>query len=396
MLWPLSELGEVLELMHGAHGRFRTLRATIREWRHLPRSDRAFEREVKESGATAYGVAFLATGMDEAEEEEARPEVSESILRLWVEGRSRVREERESRGAHRPGPKLAIKDGGIWWTYDPEYGAMSNVDEPEVGSGVGQETEHLLDPSRLLSWADFTVLGRTTCAGREALRVLTRPRTHEHLWPTPGLPLGADEHELLVDAERGILLRTATRMDGQDLQVVELLEVAFDETFPPETFTFVPPPGEEIRSPRHHLSERLSVEDAAARAPFPVWVIRTLPEGWRMTSMYMEAQERPRVPATVVIHLSREDASSMLQLHQTASAEPAPDDFGERWRALERAGEELKIFEPDEAGYGMPTFVRLERDGTRIDISSGDLGLEELLSLTDLLVRVPTERRGFS
>ncbi|MBA3365251.1 MAG: hypothetical protein H0U03_05625 [Actinobacteria bacterium] len=254
----MSELGDVLELMHGAHGRVETLRATIREWRHLARSHRAFEREVKESGATGY--AFVAVGADEAEDE-LRSKVSESILRLWLEGRSRIREERESTRGVLVGPELAIKDGELWWVYSPEYGAMSNVDDPEVGSGVGQETEHLLDPSRLLAGADFTVLGRTTCAGREALRVLARPRKQEHLWPPPGLPFGADEHELLVDAERGILLRTATRIEGRDLEIVEMLEVAFDETFPPDTFA--PPPGEEIRSPGRHLSERLSVEDAS-------------------------------------------------------------------------------------------------------------------------------------
>ena len=78
------------------------------------------------------------------------------------------------------------------------------------------------------------------------------------------------------------------------------------------------------------------------------------------------------------------------------TSSPAPDHFGKRWRALERGGEELQIFEPDEARQGVPTFIRLEREGTRINISSADIPLEELLALTDLLVRVPTERRGFT
>jgi hypothetical protein len=58
---------------------------------------------------------------------------------------------------------------------------------------------------------------------------------------------GVSEIELGVDRQRGILLRQALLLDERPYQVTELVEVAFDESFPAETFTFVLPPGETPR-----------------------------------------------------------------------------------------------------------------------------------------------------
>jgi hypothetical protein len=39
-----------------------------------------------------------------------------------------------------------------------------------------------------------------------------------------------------VDAERGVLLRCASRLRGKDLDALEVEEIQFDERFPEETF----------------------------------------------------------------------------------------------------------------------------------------------------------------
>lgn len=54
-------------------------------------------------------------------------------------------------------------------------------------------------------------------------------------------------HELAVDAERGVILRATSFIDGQEFFVHEVLEIAFDEDFPDDTFVFTPPPGERSR-----------------------------------------------------------------------------------------------------------------------------------------------------
>ena len=78
---------------------------------------------------------------------------------------------------------------------------------------------------------------------------------------------GADAYDLALDAERGIVLREAASLDGAEYAVTEMLEVAFDESFPPETFA--PPTSDVPRRARRSVeSEELSFEDAARRAPF--------------------------------------------------------------------------------------------------------------------------------
>ena len=59
------------------------------------------------------------------------------------------------------------------------------------------------------------------------------------------LGLGADEYELEVDADRGMLLRVEARFEGQAFSIVEATEVHFDPAFDTETFRFVAPEGAE-------------------------------------------------------------------------------------------------------------------------------------------------------
>ena len=51
-----------------------------------------------------------------------------------------------------------------------------------------------------------------------------------------GFARGADEYEAVVDAERGVLLRCASRLGGEDFDALEVEEIHFDEQFPEDTF----------------------------------------------------------------------------------------------------------------------------------------------------------------
>jgi len=76
------------------------------------------------------------------------------------------------------------------------------------------------------------VLGRAEHAGRDAVRILA---VDDH-GPNGLLGWGADDYELLVDAERGVLLRSAARTKGEEFQVTEVLEMAFDEELSDDIF----------------------------------------------------------------------------------------------------------------------------------------------------------------
>ncbi|MDQ4127987.1 MAG: hypothetical protein M3151_08595 [Actinomycetota bacterium] len=96
----------------------------------------------------------------------------------------------------------------------------------------------MFDPERGapdLCYLQLREVGRIRKAGREAIRV---EGTMPGGWEYPPEPLwwGADDYELVVDAERGTILRLASRLEGRAFDVTEVIEVAFDEVFLNDTF----------------------------------------------------------------------------------------------------------------------------------------------------------------
>jgi outer membrane lipoprotein-sorting protein len=377
----VTTLGDVLELLHGAYDRFETVRLVAHDWQHVARSGRARKRFSAESGGTAYATIGFTR--------EAAPETSEGIVRLWFEKPHRVREEREGdlRGA-----VLGVRDGERWWMYSPESGARSNEDDLSFGSGVGQQYEHFLDPSVLIPGLIFEPLDETSVAGRRAVRVSARPRgdRSDSLHQVLRLGVGADEYELAIDAERGVLLRALARIDGEEFSLHEVTEIAFDEPFAPETFVFVPPAGEVVCGVRDSMHRRLTIEEAVAVAPFTVFVPRAIGPGWQMTVHFFPDEERPASPVSVAIHYRRDDATHQLNLTQTSLEARDPFD-GFHWEYLDRGGERWRTWTAERDGDAMAVRVQLERDGTRITITSNDLALERLIELADMLVPAPAE-----
>jgi hypothetical protein len=80
--------------------------------------------------------------------------------------------------------------------------------------------------------------GTTVWAGREAVRLVGVPRERwDWEWEADPLSWGADEYEVLVDTERGVLLRCASRLGGEDFDALEVEEIYFDERFGEDVFT---------------------------------------------------------------------------------------------------------------------------------------------------------------
>jgi hypothetical protein len=63
------------------------------------------------------------------------------------------------------------------------------------------------------------------------------PPVIEQEWDPDPLSWGADEYEVLVDAERGVLLRCASRLRGKDFDALEVEVIYFDEQFSEEVYT---------------------------------------------------------------------------------------------------------------------------------------------------------------
>lgn len=221
--------------MYGAPGRFTTARATIREWRDEATADEVRERS---SGTGAHSRSLGSPG-EPRMPAASRREDFERTWRVWHERPYRWRQEIEPSDG--TGTEYRVVDGDAFWYYNPQHEARHAIaTRSEFGGGFGPEFEiaHVFDPGvphLELEELELRSAGRVRQAGREAIRVeATKPGEWDY--PPEPLWLGADDYELVVDAERGVILRLASRLGGQAFDVTEVLDIHFDETFPEGTF----------------------------------------------------------------------------------------------------------------------------------------------------------------
>ena len=224
---------------------------------------------------------------------------------LWVDGPDRTRAEFGA-GAERV---TVIIEGSRWWSFSAWAGAQTNDGDPHSSHGPGPG-ECLLHSARILADVELELVGESHVLNRRALVVAARPVSGDTA-KLEGLGWGADEYELLVDAERGVLLRSEARVGGYPWRVLEMEEVAFDEDFPPGTFTLDPPPGEsfEVReTPRYVTLDEL--QEAVA---FTVLVPKHAPST-DVDAMIFPAWQRHKVPLPVTIGYTMEEAAGPANL----------------------------------------------------------------------------------
>jgi hypothetical protein len=150
-------------------------------------------------------------------------------------------------------PREVYPEGGVYISaWDGQVAGPNTAVRARIGGGSHEEdpswlwlaqdsfwTTYLFDFDGIagfpLDSRELSVEGETRKAGREAIRVVGVPAEEWDHFPEP-LWWGADEYEFLVDAERGVLLRCASRLNGEDFDALEVEEIHFDERFPEGTF----------------------------------------------------------------------------------------------------------------------------------------------------------------
>ena len=249
--------------------------------------------------------------------------------------------------------------------------------DPNHQSGVGEQALGLLEPAHVLGALHLEPAREVEAVGRPALLVRGKPRGRDHQshFTLFRLGAGAEEYELVFDLERGVLLRTTSLLDNLPLSTVEVLEIAFDEDFPPETFQFELPEGETFR-PLFPHSEFVTLERAAELAPFTVLSPAEVPDDWELRVHYQHGDDRPPLPPTVNLHYHSRDASQQVNIAQTAI--DATDQY--EWLEWEESGD-VVLAGPAEPHGLEPGYARVERDGTRATLSSAELPRERLVAL---------------
>jgi hypothetical protein len=383
------ELGALLALLHRADAAFDRVEATYRIWRHEERASAAWQAEIEQQ--KRRGVAITSYALSGGSE---RPVETENVLRIW-RAEERVREERD--GGPRGGA-YAVRDGGLWWSWDESTGAISNQDDPEVGSSVGEELSLMLDPTPLLGCLRFTPAGRARVAGRSTLTAngvprLSDARQHPRAFELHQLGSGADRYALEIDAQLGVLLEVTASRDGEPFQRITTDHIAFDHLIAPERFRFEPPPGEQIQPTlgRHRLVH-LSLPDAQQRAPFTVLIPDRIPPDWRSTCAFIEPSVRPPSPAAISLNYHSDDGHQSVSLSEYAAGDK-PDQYGLMiehggWRTITRDGTDVRVRTFD--GPSSQAQAYIERSETFVFLTSETLTGDELATLAAGLKPAPS------
>lgn len=384
------ELGALLSLLHGAGDSFQTVQATYRTWRHNQRGAEAYRADAEERQRRGTSGSFV-IARPVAGSGDPPPPVTEETIRIWRDG-PRLREERH--GGRRDG-YYGIADGPLWWFWDEQMGAMSNQEDPSVGSGVGQELNVMISPTPLLSSLLFRVTGHSQVAGRATVTAHATPRPQDprhsgFVFELHELGIGAAHYQLEVDQERGVLLAVAAIRDEQPFHKITTLAIRFDEPIAAETFQFTPPEGEEIQPTLSHRDslQPITLPQAQQRAPFTVFMPARVPGTWQVECIFIEASRRPPSPAQVALRYRSNDGHESVSISQKAAADNHYETMigPESWQEVTRDGVTIKIRSPEWA----QAQAYIERDGTFVFLVSDNLTSDQLATIAASMRPAPS------
>ena len=243
---------EALELIRSAPERYETVRAAMRY-----RGDGPTMKALRERYLASEAGRREAGGAADRPEGDASSEPDGPFgwrCRVWYAKVSPERGERYRLELDLP--REVYPGGGVDISaWDGRVAGPRGLDtfvRNRIGGGSPEEDPHWVNLARDSFWTTYmfdfdgiagfpldgrelSVGGETRKAGREAIRLVGAPAEEWDHFPEP-LWWGADEDEFVVDTERGVLLRCASRLGGEDFDALEVEEIRFDERFPAEVF----------------------------------------------------------------------------------------------------------------------------------------------------------------
>lgn len=226
---------EFFDLLATSPTRWRTLRMSGREWRDLTLARQAWAARKRQRLAGGMPVPTSALGRMERPE----PREHEETWSLWL-----APPQRRAIFAFGTGTVDVVFHETTWWSYGPTgFSSNEGRSRHEHGLGWGEQLVRTPDYATGFSVQHVQTGSRLGRATLEA-RVTTVHPPPERGRGLHGLVIGdADMIDLSVDRERGVILRATSWIQHSVYRILEALDVAFDEVFPPDTFKIEPPPG---------------------------------------------------------------------------------------------------------------------------------------------------------
>jgi hypothetical protein len=234
-------LGDVIGLMQRARTRYDWVELSADTYLRRDLFARAMHKQ--EAQASPGSVARLepAEGWS-APPADAPVLVRQGRVHLWAHDLLRWRVDLELEEGYR---QSEARNGMAFWrvveaTFDDDHaGPRLSVEEgPQYDP---PQYMRLWDPALLVAELSLELGGSANVAGREGILLRARPRPT--LRPDGQdfilLEEGGDRYELVIDAERGVVLRLIGELDGERMTVEEVIEVIFDR--PPPDGHLEPP-----------------------------------------------------------------------------------------------------------------------------------------------------------
>jgi outer membrane lipoprotein-sorting protein len=386
----MADLGAVLAALHGPTPRWQALHARVTQWHHQQRRSAAFRASAEERTGKS-GFFTVAVG---SEDEEPDPE-QRTTSELWVDGDKLRSEESGPDGE----TGLLVRRDELWWRYSSRSGAMSNEREEDrqVGTGgLADSYGDLWEPWRIAGHLVLEVTGETEQAGRKAWLVRAVPRPDpdgRSAFELHGLGTGADEYELAVDKERGVLLRVRSSFRGEDFSRIEVEAVDFDTPIADEVFVFEAPEGVRVRSlDEMHTPPRSGpLHQIAAEAGFQVWAPASLGPDWQLTATLF-GDELGAVNLRCYL-ASRPQTSISISQAPASQPDTGFDPHDEGWQTETHAGREMRVLRPKggRSGPMAVEIVKLVLGDTRIELQARNLGLDDVIEIACALEPASTE-----
>lgn len=287
-----------------------------------------------------------------------RPAQETDSYEFWLDGPDRIRVE-PSEGMDE-GTVLVI-DGYSWWQLVGGVGVISGTDG-QCSPYFGSPLAGFLEVATRMGVYNYQLLGEGLHAGRA-------------VWL---LESDNDEatREILVDQERGAVMKMTMMIDGVLAYSGQLSEVEFDPEVGEEIFNSGPPPGEPLLSyAEFEAYVRPTVAEAAERASFPLLVPSHIHGPLEPQTAYRPAG--PNREELVTLHYGV--AGGVLSLFESAAVDDSPS--GGDWERLDHHGQVVHVKEPDGEEWRR---VVVQSHGTRVHIA-GQLGRQEMLDVVSSL-----------
>lgn len=218
-LGPVTDLGQLLRLLYGAH---RAVDAAFLEVRDWTKSEMGHVLIVQ-AGADGRRQLRWAAG-------NPWPEAAETYRRVWFDRSGRVRVEVIVGGRT---VRVGVRDRTTWWRWDREEGEHAG----DVSQGASLPPlldPPLLDPARILHTMWLDVDGVGVRAEREVVKAVGLPRAEQ--------TRAGRRFEFEFDRQHGTPLYLATADDdGEYVSRTEVLSVDYDVELDAELFSFDKP-----------------------------------------------------------------------------------------------------------------------------------------------------------